>query len=131
VKLPRFLRHWAAYFLADHSPEVSGALYDYANERYNLLAMWRNQTEAAGAQEITVNMFNRMQDDIYIAVALCEGAGRGYFAVHDSNLKFYFRGFWSGIYEPEEAMKDVSVYCRKIADKMGYRRPDDRIGRIV
>lgn len=54
-----------------------------------------------------------------------EGFGRGYFIVFDSRGKEYRRDFWLGTYNPDEALTDVSKYCRKVADKMGFKRPNE------
>ncbi len=70
-------------------------------------------------------MIRNIRDNIYVAVVRCEGFQRGYLIVHDSNLDVYRRAFWPGTYNFCEAFVDVVLRCRKIADKMGYRKPDE------
>ena len=124
MKLPGWLRQWGARFLAWRSDEIGGMLHDYANGKWILLATWNTQKESDAAIEIVDNMMNCGRDSIFIAM-IKVGPSQGYFIVEDSNRsKFYLRGFWQGIYEPDEAFRDVRNYCRKLADKMGFRRPD-------
>lgn len=127
--LPRWLRQWMAFILNSWSDETSGMLHDYKNGRWLELDVWNTPEESDGAMELIWNMLQSGKDDIYIACVRSEGGGgRGYLAVYDSNCDVYRRDFWMGIYDPDEAMIDVSKRCREIADKMGYRRPDETLG---
>lgn len=128
MKLPRWLRQFAAYVLVGYSDEIGGMLHDYANGRWKELAIWNNPDDSDAAMEIIWNMLQSGHDDIYIACVKSRGFGRGYFAIYDSNCNVYRRDFWKGTYDPDEAMLDVSKRARKIADKMGYRRPDEPLG---
>jgi hypothetical protein len=123
--LPRWLRQWMAYTLVAWSDEIGGVLHDYKNGRWLKLAKWDSADDSDSAMEIIWNMLQSGHDDIYIACVKSEGFGRGYFAVYDSNCDVYRRDFWMGLYDPDEAMMDVGKHCRKVADKMGYRRLDD------
>lgn len=125
MSLPRWLRQWMAYTLVARSDEIGGILYNYKNGRWEELEIWNTPEESDGAMEVIWNMLQSGRDDIYIACVKSKGFGRGYFAVYDSNCDVYRRDFWMGIYGPDEALIDVSKRCRKIADKMGYRRPDE------
>src|SRR5713226_7941291 len=122
MKLPRFIRQIAAQILVSGEAEVGGMLHDYANGRWKELAKWNTQEGANEAIEIVDNMLQRGRDNIYVAMIKCRDFGRGYFIVHDSNFSLYHRAFWLGAYNPDEAFIDVAARCRKIADKMGYRR---------
>jgi hypothetical protein len=124
MKLPKWLRHWAALFLSWRDNEAGGYLYDYANGKWEEIHKWNTQKGSDEGISITVAMFDGGKDAIYIAVIRCPNPGTGYFVVHDSNRKVYIRGFWIGIYEPKEAFKDIAIHCRKVADKMGFRNPD-------
>jgi hypothetical protein len=104
-------------------PEVKGVLYDYANGRYNKLMVWDDSQSARGAGDLIENLFNSGRDDIYVSV-IKSGVLIGYTMVSDSRRKVWSRAFFPGIYEFEEAMEDTSKYCRKVADEMGYRRPE-------
>jgi hypothetical protein len=103
-------------------------LHDYANGQWKKLHVWNTQEGANEALAVIDQMLGRQRDDIYIACIRFSGCERGYLVVHDSNFSMWTRAFWQGIYEPDEAFKDVANRCRKIADKMGYRRPDDTVG---
>lgn len=72
-------------------------------------------------------MLRNQRDEIYIVCVKLKGFGRGYLVVYDSKYGIYRRDFWMGVYDPDEALVDVSKYCRKVADKMGYRRPDEEL----
>ncbi len=125
MMLPRFLRHWAACFLTFSTKEIGGVLFDYKNGHWDDLSKWNTDEEADGAMNILDAMLRNGRDEIYIAAVKVEGFGRGYFVVYDSNYGEYRRDFWMGVYDPDEALLDVSKHCRKVADKMGYRRPDE------
>lgn len=122
MKLPRFLRHLAAAVKLFNAREGGGSLYDYANGRWNLLAQWDDEASAIDSLKLSEEMITNARDNIYIAVAKCEGVGRGYLIVHDSNRNYYTRYFLTGLYEPEEAFEDVKNRCRMTADQMGFRR---------
>lgn len=100
-------------------------LHDYKNGRWFDLATWSTDEEADGAMNMIDAMLRNKRDEIYIACVKVEGFGRGYLVVYDSNCGEYRRDFWMGVYDPDEALIDVSRHCRKIADKMGYRRPEN------
>jgi len=114
-----------AFTLVSFSDEIGGMLHDYKNGRWLELVKWNTPEESDAALEVIWNMLQSGHDDIYITCVKSEGLGRGYFAVYDSNCDIYRRDFWMGVYDPDEALVDVSKHCRKIADKMGYRRPDE------
>jgi hypothetical protein len=124
MRLPRWLRHFGAKFLALHEEESGGMMHDYANGQWNELMTWTDDKGQAEALSIVDSIFSGARDAIYI-VCIRVGPRRGYFVVYDSNLTYYHRSFWTGIYEPEEAFDDVRAYCRQVADKMGFRRPDE------
>jgi hypothetical protein len=125
MMLPRFLRQWMALVLVTGSDEIGGALHDYKNGRWEELAKWNTDEESNAAMSILSAMFQNERDEIYVVCVKVEGFGRGYFVVYDSNQNMYRRSYWMGIYDPDEALVDVIEYCRKVADKMGYRRPEE------
>lgn len=98
-------------------------LHDYKNGQWELLHKWDTEETSDAAIEIVGNMMDRAEDEIFISSISC-GPGNGMFMVVDSERRQWVRAFWTGIYEPDEAFKDVAVKCREIADQMGYRRPD-------
>lgn len=122
--LPRFLRHWAACILTFQAKEIGGLLYDYKNGRWDDLSTWNTDEEADIAMGMLDAMLRNQRDEIYIVCVKLKGFGRGYLVVYDSKYGIYRRDFWMGVYDPDEALVDVSKHCRKVADKMGYRRPD-------
>jgi hypothetical protein len=121
--LPKFVRQWMAGYLARRADEWGGALHDYKNGKWKLIALWSDQKGQNDAVSLIGNMMDRAADDIYIATIMV-GECRGYFVVHDSNRQWWTRWFWSNIYSPQEAYMDVVKRCRETADKMGYRRPE-------
>src|SRR4029077_7943717 len=123
MKLPRFIRRWAAMLLAANSPEIGGVLHDYANGKWIELHQWNNLKDANLAAEIIASKLRLGKDEILISMIKC-GPLRGLFVVHDSSGNFSWTGFWKGIYDPDEAFLEVAKHCRKLADKMGFRRPD-------
>ncbi len=125
MKLPRFLRHAAAMYLVYGEDEIGGVLHDYANGQWKELLKWNTQEGADEALSLMNDMIGNVHDNVYVAMVKNEGFGHGYFLVHDSNFNLYRRAFWLGIYNPDEALTDVAARCRKIADKMGYRKPDE------
>jgi hypothetical protein len=124
MRVPRFLRHWASMFLVGHTPEVGGFIHDYANGRWKLLHVWNTPEGEDTAMSLIEAMMGGGRDEIYVET-IKGGEQMGLFMVLDSEGGTYFRAFWNGIYSPSEAFKDVAVKCREIADKMGYRRPDE------
>lgn len=125
MSLPRFLRRWVALFLAWREEEIGGMLYDYANGRWRHLLTWNTQEGAAEALSLVQDMIDNVRDNIYVVGVRGRQTNSGFLIVHDSNCRMYVIGFYPGVYSPDEAMQDVMIRCRKVADKMGYRRPDD------
>ncbi len=124
MKLPRWLRHWGAKFLALHSDEIGGMMHDYANGKWVEVMQWDDEVGQSQAQSFMESVFNGGRDEIYI-ICIRVGPGRGYFVVYDATRNYYHRSFWPGVYELNEAFNDVRLYCRELADKMGFRRPDE------
>jgi hypothetical protein len=122
-RLPGFIRHKVALFLVQRSPEFGGMLYDFKNGQWEVLHQWVDERGQEEALSLIENMFDGGRDAIYTAMVKT-GIGRGYFVVHTSDRYYWFRGFWTGIYELDEAFLDTAKKCREIADKMGYRRPE-------
>ena len=122
----KWLRQKMAFFLAFHTPEGGGMMHNYKNGQWELLHVWSTEEGAEMAITLAENMLDRAADEIYVATVKNWGAEkRGYFVVHESqNRTYWLRGFWTGIYEPEEAFDDLRKKCRALADKMGYRRPE-------
>lgn len=125
MMLPRWVRHWAASVLVFWSDIIGGVLHDYKNGKWEEICKWNTGEDETRAAEIIANMQFNQRDAIYIALTRVKGFGRGYFTVFDSRGKEYRRNFWLGTYDPDEALTDISRYCRAVADKMGFRRPDD------
>lgn len=123
-RLPRFLRRWYATILAWHTPEIGGALFDYKNGLWDKICEWNTPDGQEQALSVVENMVQSGRDEIYIAMIKSMGSYRGFFIIHASN-KFWFCGFSEGIYGLVEAYGDTVRKCRKIADSMGYRRPDE------
>jgi hypothetical protein len=124
VKLPRFLRQWAAKFMVLRSEERGGLLQDYANGKWREIMVWDDEQGSNEAAEIAGNMMDRGSDAIYVCLINCEGYG-GNFLVFDSNRKYHCRYFYPGIYELVEAFVDTVHYCREVANKMGFRNPEE------
>lgn len=126
--IPAWLRALMAKILIwANDAEYNGALFDYANGKWELLERWSTDKGVEQAVEVSNNMMNRGDDQIYIAVIRCRpDIFAGYFVVHDSDNAVRFRHFWPGIYEPGEAYLWVVGECRKIAKRMGYREPIER-----
>lgn len=125
MRLPRFLRRWYATILAWHTPELGGALFDYKNGLWDKLCEWNTPDEAEEALRIVESMMWSGREEIYVVMIKCYGPKhRGFFIIHSPN-KFWFHGFSEGVYGLVEAYTDTAHKCRKIADSMGYRRPDD------
>ena len=118
-----WIRHEVALFLSTHMPEWGGMLYDYNNGKLDQLLKIETDKDAALSFEMVDNMLNSGRDFIYFSVVKV-GNGRGYFVVFDTDRGFYSRGFWGSIYTTDEAFHDVLRYCRKRADKMGWRKPE-------
>lgn len=126
MKILRWLRHKMALFIVMRQEEIGGILYDYDNGRWKLLLKWSGYDDAA-ALEVVNNMFNSGKDAIYISVVRTE-AKSGYMVAVDSNRDMYYRAFIPDVYDPNEAVYDINEYCRKIADGMGFRRPENTEG---
>lgn len=124
MKLPKFIRHWMARTLVMHSQETCGVIRDYANGKWEVIHEWRTEEVADQGIEILENLLTRGKDAIYVTTLMC-GPGKGAFMVLDSNRVYYERAYWDGIYDVKEAFIEVRDYCRLIADKMGFRRPDE------
>lgn len=124
MRLPGFLRRWAAMYMVWNKNEIGGILYDYANGNWNVICQWDTEADRKAAIAIVDNMQGREEDEIYVN-AIRTNAGAGLFIVEDSNFGYFFRAFHPGAYEIEEALLDTAARCRKIATKMGYRKPDD------
>lgn len=129
--LPRFLRQWAAGVMTFSTKEIGGVLHDYKNGLWEKLCVWNTIEEENSAAEVIVTAMMSERDEIYIVCQKCKGFGRGYFIVYDSRGGEYRRAFWMGIYGPDEALVDVSKYCRKVARKMGYREPDEEVREAI
>jgi hypothetical protein len=126
MRLPRWLRHWASSVLVFWSRIVGGVLHDYKNGKWEEICKWNTVEEENMAAEIIATMQMNIRDAIYITLTKVEGFGRGYFIVFDSRGHQFRRNFWLGLYNPDEALTDVSKYCRKTATKMGYRNPEEQ-----
>lgn len=124
--MKRWLRQLMAKIVVAHHEQWGGMLHNYDNGRWKLLTTW-NGYDDAGSLEMIQNMLNQSRDNIYISTCKV-GTKDGYFVVVDSNNGLYYRAFFHGIYEADEALKDVATRCRKIADKMGFRRPENTEG---
>lgn len=124
MRLPAILRRWAAMFLVWNKEEIGGILYDYKNGEWEVICKWETREEQLAAKNVVENMIDREEDEIYITSVKTDG-GAGIFIMEDSRYGYYFRAFHPGVYEIKEALEDVAARCRKIADKMGYRRPDE------
>jgi hypothetical protein len=124
MKFPSFLRRWAAMYLVWNKEEIGGILYDYANGKWNVICRWNTDADLKAAKDIVANAQERDCDEIYITSVATNG-GAGLFIVEDSHSGYFFRAYHPGVYEVKEALIDTAAHCRKIADKMGYRRPDD------
>lgn len=118
------IRHLIALLFATHVPEWGGLLYDYNNGKIDQLLKIETDKDSDLSLEMVDNMLNSGRDAIYFS-AVKVGNGRGYFVVFDSNRGFYARGFWDKLYTPEEAFADTLKYCRKKANKMGWRDPNE------
>lgn len=123
MRFPGWLREWAAFIATWGKPVYSGMLCDYANERYILLSEWRTTEGMAGADEMLDNTMRQERDDIFISMAASSGH-RGVLGVHTSRGYLKFIAFHPKFYTFEEALENVDKRCRKLADEMGYRRPD-------
>lgn len=125
-RIKRWLNQWLAKSVVLNHEEWGGTLHDYDNGRWKLLQTWqgKNWNEIAGVLQ---SMWDSGKDAIYICT-IKVGPKDGYFVVTDSNRSYQARFFWHGIYEGSEALKDVAQYCRGIADKMGFRRPENTEG---
>ncbi len=95
-------------------------LYDYNNGEWELLMKVETEKESNQSLEMVDNLLTQGRDGIYISVVKV-GNEKGYFVVFDTNQGFYPRAFWGSLYPCEQAMLDVSQYCRKLANKMGWR----------
>lgn len=117
------IRHLIALLFSTHVPEIGALLYDYKNGEMDPLMTVETPKESDQSLEMVENMLNSGRDAIYISVV--KVAQRcGYFVVFDTNRGFYARGFWGGLYTPEEAYADTMRYCRKKANQMGWREPN-------
>jgi hypothetical protein len=128
MMLPRWIRQIIAKYKTWNQTEIGGMLHDYKNGRWEKIRVWNTQEESDAAMEIIAVMLKNQRDEIYIVCVKLNGFGRGYFIIFDSNYGIYRRDFWMRIYDPDEALIDVSKQCRKIATGMGYRRPDEDLG---
>ena len=113
-----------AMYLAWRGEETGGMLYDYKNGKWVVLQTWDSQEQLEAGMEIIQNMLNSGRDEIFVSAVLV-APSCGYLVMIDSNGRYKFRAFWKGIYDAREALDDASKWCRKVADEMGYRRPDD------
>lgn len=124
--LRRWWRQLKAKTLVLSSEEWGGTLHDYANGRWDLLQTWQGENwEEIG--DLLQNMWDSGKDAIYVAT-IKVGAKDGYFVVTDSNRAYAARYFFRDIYSAKEAYQDTVEYCRKVADKMGFRRPENTEG---
>lgn len=126
LKIKRWFRQVLAKIVVKNHEQWGGMLYDYANERWVLLGTWSGYEDDA-CLDIIDNMLNSDKSAIYVSCVKV-GVRDGYFVVVDSDNRIYYRAFFHGIYDSKEAMADVSQRCREIADKMGFRRPENTEG---
>ena len=117
-------RHMIAMLFSTHVPEEGGVLYDYNNGKLDQLLRIETEKDSALSFEMVDNMLTSGRDAIYFSVVKV-GPSCGYFVVFDTDRGFYPRGFWGNVYTTDEAFRDVLRYCRKRADKMGWRKPDE------
>ena len=124
MKLPAFLRRWAAMYLVWNKEELGGILYDYANGEWTQICQWETASELKAAKCVVQNMIERESDQIYITTIKTD-QGSGLFVVEDSNYGYFFCPWYAGMYEIKESLVRVAAHCRKIATSMGYRKPED------
>ena len=123
-KISKFIRQQMAGYLARRADEWGGVLHDYKNGKWEQIGMWEDEKGQNEVIGMIGNMMNSGRDEIYITTVKV-GIKCGYFVVADSNHTWWTRWFWGEIYPPAEAFSETQVKCRQIADKMGFRRPDE------
>jgi hypothetical protein len=123
----KFIRQQIAKFIAMSTPEVGGITYDYKNGLFEKLHQYNTIEGLQDTANLFENMIENGRDAIYVLMVKCyylDKKHRGYFLVMDSNGGRWIRAFAHRIYNVENATVDMMRYCRSIADKMGFRRPE-------
>jgi hypothetical protein len=127
MRLPRFIRQSVARISVLGLPEAQGFLHDYKNGKWELLVSWDTEQGNQDALNMIENMALREgRDAIYVTTLMCQ-PNCGVFIIQDSNAGLSYRAFWKDLYTAREAYEDTVKRCRKIADKMGFRRPDETV----
>jgi hypothetical protein len=119
MKLFRGIRHWYAHFMVAAQPEWGAMLHDYNNGNWSSIMIAQTEEESKQMLEIVDNMLHAGRDAIYLC-SVKVGPRHGYFCVFTSNKTMWTRAFWGNVYTAEDAYIDTALYCRKVANKMGF-----------